>query len=201
MKPVFLFFFSFLFFAIASSQTLPSLIKNINTAEQAWSFLDIHPKYKGEVVSFKSIQDSSAFAKKLYQTKRGTILTNNGYVYKLLWDTTCQFSKVSYVFLSGDSLTIQQIDGLRTSIIDQYNHGTPFNQLSSIYTMDGNTNGELDWFYQGYVANEFAEAINQHAKGEVFTVDVPSHNWYYVVKKTHDTQWCKEVVVLKIKGK
>lgn len=59
-----------------------------------------------------------------------------------MWDTTCQVSKLSYVFHSRDNVTIQQIDSLRTSIIDRYNHGTPFNKLSSIYTIHGNTSGK-----------------------------------------------------------
>lgn len=136
MKYTLIFFLSLAICMICHSQDLPGSIKKIKTAEQAWNFLDAHPRYKGEVISFKEIQDSSTFAKKLYQTKRGTILSYGQYIYKVLWDTISPFSKVSYIYFNGDSLTIQQIDSLRSNILNNINPELPsHNSLQCILWM------------------------------------------------------------------
>jgi hypothetical protein len=185
---------------ISKSQDINSMIKGIHTGNQAVNFIKTHPNLHGQILDFKSFEDSSELAQLFYSARRETVLKRDPFVYKVLWDTTATYSKVSYIYLSGDVLEMKQIDSLRNDIISQYNKGTSFAQLASIYSMDGNTTGELDWFLHGNMATEFVDAINQHSKGEVFTTDVPSQKWYYVVYKTHDTRIGKQVIVLKLKN-
>ena len=56
--------------------------------------------------------------------------------------------------------------------------------LAAKYTMDGNQNfGDTNWFADGVMAKEFSDAVKQHSLSDVFTVDVPENNWYFIVKK------------------
>lgn len=184
---------------VLNAQDISSMIKQVHTAEQAWSFIKVHPQMLGSVLSIKSVEDSSSLTQLIYHTKRGAILNESGFLYKVLWDTSCTFSRVSYIFLDGSVLNIQQIDSLRDDIIGQYNKGTQFPKLAATYSMDGNTTGDLPWFCQGSMVPEFIEAINQHSKNEIFKADVPSRKWYYIIKKTYESKEGKETVVLKLK--
>jgi parvulin-like peptidyl-prolyl isomerase len=67
--------------------------------------------------------------------------------------------------------------------------------------MDGNTNGaDLGYFEEGVMASEFENAVRARRKDEIFKVDVPSKNWYYVVKKTHDNVFTAVVRILKVEN-
>jgi parvulin-like peptidyl-prolyl isomerase len=86
--------------------------------------------------------------------------------------------------------------------LQQYSSGTTFEQLADEFTMDGNRNhGDLGFFEPGMMVKEFEEAVRAHANGEVFIIDVPERQWYYVVKKTAPTQVTQEMTVLQVKGR
>jgi hypothetical protein len=38
------------------------------------------------------------------------------------------------------------------------------------------------------MVDEFDSAVRQREKGEIFNVDLPEYNWYYVILKTHDNK-------------
>ena len=68
--------------------------------------------------------------------------------------------------------------------------------------MDGNKkHGDLGVFSSGMMVKEFEQAIRSHANGEVFTVDIPDHHWYYVAKKTAPNQATQEMTVLEVQGR
>ncbi len=96
--------------------------------------------------------------------------------------------RVSYVYLNGKELTKGEIDNLREKIINDYESGIPFSELAKKYSMDNNSEkgGDLGWFPEGKMYLEFEEAVKNHKKGEIFIVDIPSRNWYYVVLKTYN---------------
>jgi hypothetical protein len=47
---------------------------------------------------------------------------------------------------------------------------------------------------------EFEKALKKHKVPEVFTVDIPDRDWYYVVKKTFDSRVSKRLTVLRVKA-
>jgi hypothetical protein len=69
--------------------------------------------------------------------------------------------------------------------------------------MDGNTtHGDLGWFFgEDMVPKELQDAVSKHKLGDVFFVDVPERQWYYIVKKTYDDQIKKEIKVLRSNGR
>lgn len=46
--------------------------------------------------------------------------------------------------------------------------------------------GDLDWFNEDVMHQTFVNAIKKHKKNDIFIVDIPEENWYYVVLKTYD---------------
>jgi hypothetical protein len=69
--------------------------------------------------------------------------------------------------------------------------------------MDGNnTQGDTGWFYgEDTAPKELQDGLKKHNKGDIFFVDVPERQWYYIVKKTYDDDLRKEITVLKSNGR
>jgi hypothetical protein len=49
------------------------------------------------------------------------------------------------------------------------------------------------------MVEEFDNIVRPRNKGEIFTLDVESENWYYVVLKTHENRMEKAVRSIMIK--
>lgn len=97
--------------------------------------------------------------------------------------------RVSYVYLDGSKLTLDEINKLRKKIISDYKKGKSFAELANLYTMDGVKDGDIGWFDSGMMVKVFEDEIKNHKKGNIFTVDIPENKWYYVVLKTfNDTE-------------
>jgi len=95
--------------------------------------------------------------------------------------------RVSYIYFNGKEISLNDINELRKKIIQKYNYGVNFSVLAKEYSMDGNSEkgGDLGWFPEGRMHPQFEKAIKNHKKGDIFTVDIPSRDWYYVVLKTY----------------
>ena len=100
--------------------------------------------------------------------------------------SNCKLMRVSYVYLDGSKLNMQEISALRKKIIADYNSGVSFATLANTNTMDNSKDGDLGWFYEGQMEKSFQDEILKHKKGEIFTVDIPANSWFYVVLKTFD---------------
>ncbi len=127
-----------------------------------------------------------------------------GYVTYLVLDVKESVKyRASYVFLDGASLQKREIDSLKEVIVKKANSGVPWAKLSDEYTMDGNnTQGDTGWFFGEYqVPKELQDAVSKHKKDEIFFVEVPERQWYYIVKKTYDDDLQKDVVVLRANGR
>lgn len=98
----------------------------------------------------------------------------------------CKSMRVSYIYLDGSKLNMDEINNLREIIISKYKKGTSFAVLANANSMDNAKDGDLGWFDEGQMEKTFQDAILKHKKGEIFTVDIPVNNWFYVVLKTFD---------------
>ena len=106
--------------------------------------------------------------------------------------------RASYIYLDGSKLTFAEVDSVRKVILKKYAGGNSFEDLCDRYTMDKNPNHGAIAFEQGMMVKEFEDAVRDHLNGDIFTVDVPSKAWYYVVKKTADTQAIVTIIAQKI---
>lgn len=189
-----------LIFYISFGQTAISDLSKITSISQAEDFIIKNPKANGKIFAIQSSNDTSEIVVPLYSKKKGFTFKIDNSNFKILQvDSTISF-RASYIYLNGDQLTKLQVDSLRSLIISKYKSGTSFIELAQIYNMDGNITGDTQWFTENMMVKEFEAAIRQHKKGDIFTVDTPSQNWYHVVLKTFDDTYIKKLTMIKTKS-
>ena len=195
----------FLLFSLPllAQETVTEKFQKINTLQQAEQFVKDNPLLKPTIFKLASGKDSSLINKRLLRQNKGDIFSVGYVTYKVLDAMDTVNYRASYVFLDGGSLSNSEIDSLKKMIVQKAQSGTPFDQLSDQYTMDGNTtHGDTDWFFGIYMfPAEFQEAVKNHKVGDIFFVDVADKQWHYIVKKTHPDREKKEITVLRANGR
>lgn len=189
-----------LFSLTSFAQDVEKKIKKIETLEQANTFIKENLKLKGEIIEINAGTDSSELSKKIVASKAEGSITIDGNTYRVIDSRKSSLLKLSYINLLAENLSLHQIDSIRKVIIAKYNNGTTFSVLAKQYNTDGNPNSELGWFSEDMFVPEFAVAIKEHKKGELFTMDLPCKTWYYVILKTGDDKAVKVYSVLKIES-
>lgn len=155
----------------------------VHSMEQARTYILKHPRAGAEVLLLTSTQDTTDRDREIYRYENGDVFTMNGYLYKVLNIQAKKQYNVSYVFLNGDKLSKRHIDSTEARIIAEYKSGKPFQELIKAYFMDGDPDMESSlWFSSNERLPEFMEAVEKHQPGEVYTVEIPSKQFYYVVK-------------------
>lgn len=166
------------------------------TVEEALHLSKAHPG-KVKLIQLHAAYDTVLQYRKLFKEGVGGLVHHEEYTYQVISDTSARFSRVQYIFLEGSRYNKSEIDSLRRHILSQHESGVLFRQLAAQYNMDGGT-GDTGWFTEGTMVREFERAIGRHARGAVYSLDIPSKNWYYLVQKTHDTRWGRLLLVLKV---
>ena len=199
MQRVFLIIIFFIS-AECSGQTLQQQLQHIETYDDAQALVDHHPGWQLDMLQLNACIDTSARQKQFYLKKKGDIFEIGNESYKVLYDTSIEFSRVNYIFLDGNKMTKNKIDSIRNLIIREYKNGIPFDSLSVKYNMDGNSNfGDTNWYSDGLMIKEFQQAVLKHKQADIFTIDVNSSAWYYVVKKTFATSKFKQMAIIRVK--
>lgn len=188
---------------VFSQPTVTEQFQKITTVQQAQKFIDDNPTLKPTLLHLTLGKDSTLIDKRLLRQKKGDIFSVGYVTYKVLDGTESVNYRASYIFLDGGSLTLPQIDSMKKIIVQKISSGTPMEQLSDQYTMDGNTtHGDTGWFFgPEMLPAEFQEAVAKHKLGDVFFVDVSDKQWHYIVKKTFDDKVTKEITVLRANGR
>jgi PPIC-type PPIASE domain len=176
MNHYFTTFFSLFCFLNVWSQN----ISEINSLEAAENFIKSNPK--AEIATLEITPDSLDFYKTRFLDAdlkdKNRIVKIEGFV----------AMRVSYVYLDGNKLSMNEIDSKRKEIIKLHKKGKSFGALATDYTMDSSkaNNGDLGWFNEGVMHKTFEDAIKNHKKNDLFTIDIPENKWYYIVLKTFD---------------
>lgn len=197
-----LFFFSFLYNAQTEKEVTKAL-KNVNNLDQVNELKEKHP-YWTISIDKTLISDSTKFPN-VTTAQIGDIVSKQynskapKFALKILSTEDEELCKVKYIYLDGNKYSKEEIDSIRTIIINRYENGEDFVSLVKEYNMDGNPNGDLGWFYKGMMVEEFDTAVRNRSKGDIFTVDVDKNNWYYVVLKNNDNKTEKAILGIKIK--
>jgi len=182
------------------SQNVEIKFENIKTIEQAEEFIEKNPDLEAEIFSISPELDTVNIPAHFKTLDIGNLITENGNTFKVISIEKNKTFRVSYIFLDGKKLSLNQIDKLRSKIISQYKIGISFSDLAKEYTMDGNVTGDLNWFSEGMMVPEFENAVKNHKKGDIFTIDVPNNKWYYVTLKTYEDKIVSRITMLKIKN-
>lgn len=198
---------SILLFSIGFAQEqIETKLDSITTEAQASEFIEQHKSFKGKVVTFNKEKHQTRLSDDLFELGHGGKKVYETEMekthYKLIERHDVLHHRVSYIFFDGDKKTSQEISTLRNHIISKFKQGVPFENLAKRYSKDMNAKrgGDSGWFAKGEMVDEFEnQVINGHFKvGDIFTIDVPSKNSYYVVLKTYDKKMIEEIKVLKI---
>lgn len=203
MKNILTGFLVLLSTSIIAQPTVHDQFEKITTVQQAQQYIDANPTLKPALLNLSSKKDSTLIDKRLLRQNKGDIFSVGYVTYKVIDATEKVVYRASYIFLDGSSLSESQTDSLKKQIVQKASAGTPWEQLSDKYTMDGNTNhGDTGWFFGiEMMPKEFQDAVKAHKLGEIFFVDVADKQWHYIVKKTFDDDDKKEMTVLKSNGR
>jgi parvulin-like peptidyl-prolyl isomerase len=183
--------------------TVTEQFQKITTVQQAQLYIDANAPLKPVLLHLASGKDSTLIDKRLLKQNKGDVFSVGYVTYKVLEASDTVDYRASYVFLDGSTLSTTEVDSMRKIIVQKANAGTPFDQLSDQYTMDGNTtHGDTGWFFGiEMMPKEFQDAVKAHKTGDIFFVDVSDKQWHYIVKKTYDDREKKEITVLRSNGR
>ncbi|MBP0905315.1 peptidylprolyl isomerase [Mariniflexile gromovii] len=204
-----------LFAAILSGSAFlnaQNLIENelefIETPEQISEYLALKKSNDNKLLTFNEEKHKTILAKELLELNTGSMKTvKTSYeriIYKVVEKTKKTYYRVSYIYLDGTKYeNIEHLNNLRSVLINEYkNSNAPFDFLAKRYSMDDHANkgGDTGWFIEGDFEPEFEnEIINgNHSFNDVFTVDIPEKNNYYIILKTFEPKDITEIKVLKI---
>jgi parvulin-like peptidyl-prolyl isomerase len=181
-------------------------LDSLTTVEKAKQFIDSKKGRKNKIITFNQEKHKTKLSKELLELPNGgqKVLKreSENIHYKVLEKNLITYYRVSYIFLDGKESTINSIEKLRPQIIERHKRGTPFKDLAMQYSMDKNKTrgGDSGWFTYGEMLPEFEQQVmnDSHQLDDIFTVNVESNQWYYIVKKTYDKKLITEIKVLRV---
>lgn len=181
-------------------------LDSVTTIERAQRFINSKNGKKNKIIIFNEEKHKTKLTQELLKLSNGghKVIKKEGenIHYKILEKNEIIYYRVSYILLDGKEFSIRSIEKLRPQIIEQHDRGVPFKDLALQYSMDNNKKrgGDSGWFTYGDMLPEFEQQVmnDEHQKDDIFTVNVESNQWYYVVKKTHDKKSITEIKVLKV---
>jgi parvulin-like peptidyl-prolyl isomerase len=193
-------------FSISAQRELQKELDSVTTIERAQRFIDSKNGRKNKIITFNEEKHKTKLTEELLKLSNGghKVIKREGenIHYKILEKNEITYYRVSYILLDGKELSISSIENLRPQIIEKHKRGVPFKDLALLYSMDNNRKrgGDSGWFTYGEMLPEFEQQVmnDNHQKDDIFTVNVESNQWYYVVKKTYDKKSIKEIKVLKV---
>ncbi len=116
-------------------------LKKVNSITQIDQLKEKYPDWKIEIIEIYS--RDTLINSKITSLKKGEIITvkkdSNAYVYKLIEINKQLEFRVSHLYLNGKKLSIEEINSLRKTIIEKYNNGILFSELSKKIRLIQNT--------------------------------------------------------------
>jgi hypothetical protein len=190
----------FLFFSVPifAQLRVTERFQNISTLEQAQQFINDNPQLKPALLNLSAVKDTSLLDKRLLRQKKGDVFSVGYVTYKVLESADTTDYRAHYIFLDGSTYSRPQVDSIQNLIVQKASAGTSFETQSGQYK----THGDTDWFAGEYsFPKEFLEAVQKHKLGDIFLVEVPDRQWYYIVKKTYNDRVKKHMTILRSVGR
>ena len=191
---------------ILAQNDFESQLDSIHSETDATVYMENNKSIKGKIITFNKEKHHTRLANELFRLGNGSKKVfktdNEKTYYKVIEKNEIPYLKVSYIFLDGKKKSLDEINALRTEIISKYNDGFRFKDLAKHHSMDDNAKrgGDLGWITKGDLHPDFeAEVLNDsYHVNDIYTVDIPEQQWYYVILKTEDTKFIEEIKVLKV---
>ncbi len=181
-------------------------LDSVTSTEKAEAFLKQFKSRDNKILTFNEEKHKTRLAKEVLKMGNGgtKVIRNEieNIHYKVIDKKKIPYYRVNYIMLDGKSLSLKEINRLRPLLIQQIENGTPVERLAKRFSMDRNAQrgGDSGWITYGDMLPEFEDQVmnDLHPVNDIFTVDVESNHWYYVVVKSHDRKDITEVKVLKV---
>ncbi|WCO03298.1 peptidylprolyl isomerase [Psychroserpens ponticola] len=189
-----------------SQNNFESELDSIQTLDEAKIYVKKNKSLKGKVITFNKEKHHTQIADELFRLAKGSKKVYKTDMektyYKVVDKNEIPYQKLSYIYLDGKEKSMEEINILRHNIIAKYRNGFRFEDLAKLYSMDTNAKrgGDLGWVTQGDLHPDFEAHVldNSHEVNDIFTVDIPKQQWYYVILKTEGTKFIEEIKVLKV---
>ncbi|TXD85047.1 hypothetical protein ESY86_00390 [Subsaximicrobium wynnwilliamsii] len=178
----------------------------VQTETDANTFLENNTASEGKVIVFNKEKHKTRLAKELFSLGLGakTYDKNNlqPTYYKVIEKTSTAYYKASVIFFDASVKSLEAINYSRNAIISKYRRGVRFENLARNYSMDqtAKQSGDLGWITKGSLHPKLENAIfeGKHKVNDIFAVDVPETNAYYLVVITEAEKMIDEIKVLKV---
>lgn len=197
----------FLFTSLAIAQkNFEKSLDSVQTLDDVTIFFEKNKTAKGKVIVFNQEKHKTKMAEDIFKMGVGSKKyfkdTPQKTYYKIIEKYEIPYYRVSTVYLDGNKKTIEEINSIRQNVISKYNEGYRFTDLAKRYSMDhtAKQGGDLGWFTYGDLHPEFEKQVlaGTYGLNDVFTIDIPETNAYYVVLMTQDKKLIEEAKVLKV---
>ena len=181
-------------------------LDSIQTLDDVNIFIKKNKTINGKVIVFNEEKHKTRMAEDILNMSIGSKKyfkdAPQKTYYKVIEKNEIPYYRVSCVFLDGSKKSIKDINIIRNQIISKYQDGYRFTDLAKQFSMDNTAKqgGDLGWFTNGDLHPEFEIQVieGNHSIDDIFTIDIPEMNAYYVVLMTQDKRLIKESKVLKV---
>lgn len=161
-------------------------------------------KSKGYLEVFNEKKHNTKLAKKLFNKKVGKSHTQKGRtentIYTVVAEAKNKHYRVDYIFLDGNKYDYEQIQKIRKKVKQLLDDGVKFESVARQYSMDRNSTrgGDSGWFIKEKTTADFYNAITnpKYLANEIFEIDLPEKNWYYLVRKNYTPTSLNEILIL-----
>ena len=184
--------------------SLEQELDSIATSDDAKSFAKTYKRAnKSKIFTFNKEKHKTKLADDLFKlSKGGKKVIKTDYkktYYKIIDKSEVLHQRVSYIYFDGNKMTLEDIKSKRSKLIAQYRDGYKFEGLAEMHSMDINAKrgGDLGWFPEGQMHIDFENAVKSHNLGDIFTLDIEEHKWYYIILKTFEPKRIEEITILK----
>ena len=166
---------------------------------EAQKYIDANATLKPAILNLSLGKDTSLIEKRLLRQAQGDVFSVGYVTYKVMEAKETVQYRSNYIFLMA-ALYPNRRGQLKKLIVDQQCRNTVWNVIDK-YTMDGNIPAEIP---DGFLVKKCYQRISGRGWK---TSSVTSFcrcrwkQWHYIVKKTHEDQRKKEIVVLRSNGR
>ena len=207
MLKILLFTSLFLIASISFAQKdFEKSLDSVQTLDDVTIFFKKNKKVKGKVIVFNQEKHKTQMADDIFKMNVGSKKyfkdSPQKTYYKVIEKYEIPYYRVSCVYLNGNEKGMDDINSIRQKVLSKYGQGYKFKDLAKQYSMDltAKQGGDLGWFTNGDLHPDFEAAVinGGYNVDDIFTLDIPEINAYYVILITEDKKLIEEAKVLKV---
>jgi len=190
----------------SQSKSFEKSLDSIQSESEAQEFIKNNKSSRGQVLVFNKEKHRTRLAKDIFSLNVGSKKFDkknpNPTYYKVIEKISTPYAKASAIFFDGKQKSLAEINKSRNLIIKRFRDGYQFEDLARMYSMDktAKQGGDLGWFTIGEMPKNIENAVfsGKHNINDIYMVDIPEQDAYYVILITAEKKLIEEVKVLKV---